>query len=121
MSWADGEFVNADGSGSGRASQRQLLLHVEDVEIFDGAPMEFQFLSDIGHGRRTTTSSHGQHEPLGVAWVGCQPGKLLPLHAAPRPEHATMRELQIDVATAAIQVARLSELAIVGATNLACA
>jgi hypothetical protein len=114
VSFANGEFVDANHFRTGRPGSSELLAHVLHLQRLDRFPIEAQFASHIPDRRGPTTSSDIEGEPFGVEGVVGQPRQMLPLHGAATPaRHSPHLELQVHPSVATREVAHPTGLAVV--------
>jgi hypothetical protein len=113
---ADSDLVDADDPRRGAAGPAKLFPHVLLVEFLDGVPVQVQLLGDRLDGALSAPPAHVEGEPLGVEGIAGQPVEPLALHAtAPRAIDPADRELEIDSAVAAGEVAHAARPLIVEA------
>jgi hypothetical protein len=113
---ADGDLVDADDPRRGAAGPAKLFPHVLLVEFLDGVPIQVQFLGDRQDGALSAPPAHVEGEPPDVEGIVRQPVELLAFHAtAPGAIDPTNRELEIDSAVAAGEVAHAARPLIVDA------
>ncbi len=79
----NGDLVDANDTGSRRASPSELLPHVLLIQLLDGVPIEEEFLGHLLEGGVATASANQEGEPLGVQRVVGEPVQPLVLHATP--------------------------------------
>ena len=116
MALADGDLVDADDPRRGAAGPAKLFPHVLLVEFLDGVPVQVQLLGDRLDGALSAPSADVEGEPLGVEGIVRQPVEPLALHAtAPRAIDPANRELEIDSAVAAGEIAHAARPLIVEA------
>src|SRR5262245_60258751 len=114
MAFADGNLVDPNAPGSGRARPAQLLAHVLLVQLLDRLPVQAQFPCDIAQSGRATPPPDKEREAFGIERVGGQPGHLLLLHGPTvRTPHAPDLDLQINPRVATGEVAHSAHLVIV--------
>src|SRR3989449_3144586 len=107
---ADGDLIDADGPRRGEPGLRDLLLHVDRVEILHRAVVKALQLGHrlVRHLVAERTHVHG--EALGVARVLRQPVEPLYVHtAAPRAGDPPALELEVDPPAGHREVARSEE------------
>jgi hypothetical protein len=115
---ADGDLVDADGPGGGRAGAAELLPHVLLVQVFDRVPVEVQFLGHLLDGGGSAAPAHEEGKALGVQRVVGQPIEALGFHGLaagaidPPPPKG-----KVDTAVAAGEVAHPTQAFVVGAAT----
>jgi hypothetical protein len=113
----NGNLIDADHLGRWRASAAQLLAHVLLLQLFDGVPIEMQFLRDGFDGRGLATPPNVEGEALCVERILSEEVELLLLHLAAAPaRHSPNLELQKDAAVPGRKVAHAASAPVVPAT-----
>jgi len=102
----DGDLVHPDRARCGPAGAGDLPLHVDRVEVFDGAVVEALRLGHCRVGHLAAERAHVHGEALSEAWILGQPVEALYVHAAtPRAVDAPALELDVDTEPASREVA----------------
>jgi hypothetical protein len=119
VSLFDRYFVDADDVRRRRPGTRELLAHVELVELLDGVPIEMHPPRHIGDRHGTTQAANLHGKPQRVFGVVRQKGQLFVLHATVRAGDPVHVKIEIDFPIAAAKIARPSPaLVVTAAANL---
>ena len=113
----DGDFVYADRPRRRPSSARNLLLHVDRVEVLDGAGVEALRLGHRRVGHFAAEGAHVHREALSEARVLRQPVEALYVHAAaPRAVDPPALELDVDTKPAGREIPGAAGALVVPAT-----
>jgi hypothetical protein len=114
MTFAQGDFVDADDARLWRRMTSELLPHVLHLEGFDRAPVETEFLGHILDGRTPAAAADVEREAFGIERIVGQKGQFLLFHGAATPaQNSSDLHLQKNSGVAAGLVPDPPDLAVV--------
>ena len=97
---------------------RELLAHIDFIQLFDGMPIEMHPPRHVLDRHRTAQSTDLHGKSQGVIWVVRQEVEFFVLHAACFAFHAVHVKIEINVSVSASKIARAPPAFIVkAATN----
>ena len=109
MPFANRDFINANGAGSGTPSTIHQLLKILFLQILDGMPRQAQQCGNTRQGLFSTHPAHLQSKTPGEVAMICQPFHALGFHlAANEAIHAADFHLQVNALVSASHVPNMS-------------